>query len=116
MPFDWVNRVRGEYHSTRLIENTAQHVFQNIQGPVINPLTPPVLSADGTERVSGGLSALNSAIQAQQSVLVISDQYLILAGLTAILFIVMVILPVRTYPPRIALIKLMNSHNSGKSL
>ncbi|WP_366535531.1 hypothetical protein, partial [Acinetobacter baumannii] len=28
----------------------------------------------------------------------------------------MVILPVRTYPPRIALIKLMNSHNSGKSL
>ncbi|HDU7927719.1 TPA: MFS transporter, partial [Acinetobacter baumannii] len=113
---DWVNRVRGEYHSTRLIENTAQHVFQNIQGPVINPLTPPVLSADGTERVSGGLSALNSAIQAQQSVLVISDQYLILAGLTAILFIVMLILPVRTYPPRIALIKLMNSHNSGKSL
>lgn len=57
-----------------------------------------MLSADGTERVSGGLSALNSAIQAQQSVLVISDQYLILAGLTAILFIVMVILPVRTYP------------------
>ncbi|MGM7311838.1 hypothetical protein ACOI3P_19310, partial [Acinetobacter baumannii] len=49
-------------------------------------------------------------------VLVISDQYLILAGLTAILFIVMLILPVRTYPPRIALIKLMNSHNSGKSL
>lgn len=113
---DWVNRVRGEYHSTRLIENTAQHVFQNIQGPVINPLTPPVLNANGADRVSGGLSALNSAIQAQQSVLVISDQYLILAGLTAILFIVMLILPVRTYPPRIALIKLMNSHNSGKSL
>ena len=113
---DWISRVRGEFHSTRLIENTANKVFQNIQGPAIDPLNPPVLTANGAERVSGGLSALNSAIQTQQSVLIIHDQYLILAGLTVMLFIIMLLLPVRTYPPRIALIKLMNSHNSGKSL
>jgi DHA2 family multidrug resistance protein len=41
----------------------------------------------------------------QQSVLVISDQYLILAGLSVFVLFLLMILPIRTYPPRIALVK-----------
>ena len=80
MPFDWVNRVRGEYHSTRLIENTAQHVFKIFKALLLI-LLPACAECRWYRTCFGGLSALNSAIQAQQSVLVISDQYLILADL-----------------------------------
>lgn len=102
---DLMQRFRGQLHTTRLLEQSGAHRFQVLQGPIVDPRHPPPLLADGAQRVANSLSTFHSSIVAQRTVMVISDDYLLMAGFAAVVFMVLLVLPVRTYPPRIALMK-----------
>ena len=52
---------------------------------------------------AGGSGALMETIRVQGTVLTLSDAFLITAAIVVALMAVLLILPVRTYPPRIAL-------------
>ena len=64
---------------------------------------PPPLLPDGTPRSPGAMEALNTVLDAQVTTLVTSDTYLVMAALVVVLILVLAILPVRTYPPRIVM-------------
>lgn len=96
---------RGELHGTRLIERAGSHAFSLIRGAALDPHHAPPLLPDGTLRSGESLGAFHEAIVQQQAVMVASDQYLFLAGLAAFVLVVLIILPIRTYPPHIALVK-----------
>ena len=94
---------RGQLHATRLLERAGGHRFAIIQAPAIDPRFLPPLLPNGAPRSAESLSAFRQSLSIQQAVLVTSDQYLILAGLAVVMLLVLLILPTRTYPPRIAL-------------
>ncbi|MED5544322.1 MAG: MFS transporter [Pseudomonadota bacterium] len=100
-----VAHFRGELHGTRLIERAGSHAFALIRGPALDPRHAPPLAADGSPRSAEALGAFHEAIVRQQAVMVASDQYLFLAGLAGFVLLVLILLPVRTYPPHIALVK-----------
>jgi len=94
---------RGQLHATRLLERAGSHRFVVLQGPALDPRHLPPLMPNGAPRSADSLSSFHHMLSAQQAVLVTSDQYLILAGLGGVMLLVLLILPIRTYPPRIAL-------------
>ena len=77
-------RWRGGLHSSRLSDQLGQERFGL-----------PGAAAPGA----------GAAVQAQSVVLTISDAFFIMGVLTAALLVVLAVLPVRTYPPRIVFAK-----------
>ncbi len=77
-------RWRGALHYNRIVDQSGQGNFSAVQrhGP-------------------GGLAAFRSTVETQAMVLTLSDAFLIIACLAMLLMVVLVVLPVRTYPPRI---------------
>ena len=77
-------RWRGALHYNRIVDQSGQGSFDALQrhGPA-------------------GIAAFRSAVQAQAMVLTFSDAFLIIACIAAALVVVVLVLPVRTYSPRI---------------
>jgi DHA2 family multidrug resistance protein len=106
-----VERWRGGLHSARLTDQVGQERWQLIQanpkgpglftGPLTDRMMTPPLMPDGHPRLPGGLGEFNELVAQQTRILTLSDLYLVFAALTAALFVVLLILPVRSLPPRL---------------
>jgi MFS transporter, DHA2 family, multidrug resistance protein len=96
-----IDRWRGALHSDRLIDEVGQDRWRVIQGNGVLPQYPPPLMPNGQPRVPGSLEALGHAVEQQVAILSASDAFLILGALTVFLMVVVMTLPVRTFPPRI---------------
>ncbi len=77
---------RGSLHYNRLADQLGQMRWQHA--------VPP-----------GSASSLAQAVQAQAMVLTLSDTYLVMAALGVVLAVVLLVLPVRSLPPRLELAK-----------
>ena len=97
-----VDRWRGHLHSARITDRLGAERFTLIQGQGAPTYAAPLLPS-GTPRTPDSLRQLNALVQQQTAVLTLSDAFLVMAGLVVALMIVLLVLPVRTYPPRIAL-------------
>jgi DHA2 family multidrug resistance protein len=95
-------RWRGGLHFNRLVDQASHHRYSVIQGQGLVAGNTRGLSHNGKD-APGALDVLVHAIREQATVLTLSDSFVIIAGLAVALIIVLLILPERTYPPRIAL-------------
>ncbi len=77
-------RWRGGLHFNRIVDQSGQGSFSALQ-----------------RHDPGSVAAFRGAVQAQATVLTLSDAFLIIAALGLALVLVLATLPVRTYPPRI---------------
>ncbi|MGI4747735.1 MAG: MFS transporter, partial [Janthinobacterium lividum] len=90
-------RWRGGLHYNRLADQAGLNRFGILQGPGLIPGNPPPAPSQA------GSEAYRVAIEAQAMVLTLADGFLIIAALAFALILVLLVLPVRTYPPRIEL-------------
>ena len=77
-------RWRGALHYNRIVDQSGQGTFSVLQ-----------------QHDAGSIAAFQSTVQAQATVLTLSDAFLVIACLGVALAVVLAVLPVRTYPPRI---------------
>jgi MFS transporter, DHA2 family, multidrug resistance protein len=98
-----VARWRGALHSDRLTDQMGLDRYRVIQAPTIDPQRVPALLPSGVPRSPDALSLLSGSLHAQTDVMVLSDAFLVVAGVVAFLMVAVCIIPVRTYPPRIML-------------
>jgi DHA2 family multidrug resistance protein len=101
--FQLAMRWRGGLHADRLLDQAGQSRFQVIQAKGLLPNLPPPLLPSGLPRAHGSLGHFAEEIARQATVLSLGDAFLIMGALTTGLMLVLLILPVRTYPPRIQL-------------
>ena len=87
-----VERWRGAFHSERLVDQVGRDRFQ--------PMSSPTGLATGDHGES-----LAHAVERQVSVLTTADTFLVLAAVGVVLALLVLLLPVRTYPPRILFAK-----------
>ena len=79
-----IMRWRGALHYNRIVDQSGHGAFSALQ-----------------PHGAAGLRAFGGAVQAQATVLTLSDAFLVIAVLAVALMLVLAVLPVRTYPPRI---------------
>jgi len=98
----FIVRWRGNLHSERLVDQLGQNRFELALNTASFgvPQTPTILAGPASP---DPLRALSFAVQQQVTVLTIADTYLVLGVITALLMVVVMLLPVHTPPPRIAL-------------
>jgi MFS transporter, DHA2 family, multidrug resistance protein len=96
-----IDRWRNALHSDRLIDEAGQDRWRVIQSNGVLPQYSPRLTPDGQPRVPNSLEAFGHAVEQQVAILSTSDTFLILGALTVFLMVVVMTLPVRTFPPRI---------------
>jgi len=101
--FQLIMRWRGGLHTDRLLDAVGQSRFRVIQAKALLPNHLPPLLPSGRPRAPGSLDHFAGEIARQASVLSFGDAFLIIAALTIGLMIVLLVLPVRTRPPRIQL-------------
>ncbi len=103
----WVTQLivrwRGGLHYNRVVDQIGQSRYRVIQAQGLLPGNPPPLLPNGQPRSPGALNGLMTAVQAQVTVLTLSDAFLIFGSLTILLMVVLFLVPVRTYPPRIVM-------------
>jgi DHA2 family multidrug resistance protein len=99
-----IARFRGTLHRDRILDELGQnrvalvetyHLPSSLGSPVDSPNTP----------TARALQALNGLVRQQVAALTTIDAFIILGALTIFLMVVLATVPVRTYPPRIALAK-----------
>src|SRR6202043_2963461 len=100
-----IDRWRNALHSDRIIDEAGQDRWRVIQSNGVLPQYPPPLMPDCQPRVPNSLEAFSHAVEQQVTILTTSDPFLILGALTVFLMIVVMTLPVRTFPPRIQFAK-----------
>ena len=100
-----VQRWRGGLHSVRLTDQIGQARYRVVQGAPVLPQDPGPLLAGGQPRAPGALAGFDAVVRQQVTVLTLSDAFLILGALAAALMLLVLVLPVRTMPPRIQLAK-----------
>ena len=100
-----IERWRGGLHYNRIADQVGQERWRLIQAPQIPPYPTPPLTPNGQPSAPGSLAAFQTMIEQQARVLTISDAYLVFAGITVLLILVLVVLPERTLPPRILFAK-----------
>jgi len=96
-----IDRWRNALHSDRIVDEAGQDRWRVIQSNGVLPQYPPPLMPNGQPRLLGSLEALGHSVEQQVAILSASDAYLILGALTVFLMVVVMTLPVRTFPPRI---------------
>ena len=79
-----IMRWRGGLHHNRIVDQSGQGSFNILHG-----------------HDPAGIAAFRSTVQAQATVLTLSDAFLVIACLALALAAVLAMLPVRTFPPRI---------------
>ena len=89
-----IARWRGNLHSDRIVDQLGQNRFELALNTASFGVPPTPTNPAG---------AVSLAVQQQVTILSIADTYLILGALTALLMVVVVLLPVYTPPPRIVL-------------
>ncbi|GBQ21307.1 MFS transporter [Tanticharoenia sakaeratensis] len=99
---DLVHRWRGGLHSNRLADQLGRERFRTYQAHGVSWQHPAPLLPNGTPRAPQSVLAFREELSKQATVLAISDAFLVFAGVAVIMLVVLLILPVRTYPPRIA--------------
>jgi DHA2 family multidrug resistance protein len=99
--FGLIDRWRDALHSDRIVDEAGQDRWRVIQSNGVLPQYPPQLMPNGQPRPPGDLEALGHAVEQQVTILSASDTFLILGALTVFLMVVVMTLPVRTFPPRI---------------
>ena len=97
-------RLRGNLHSERITDHLGAIRFRLIQG-FGSPHMHAFLLPNGHPRVAGSLRQLNQLAREQVLVLTMRDAFLVVGAVVVALMLVLLVLPVRTYPPRIALTK-----------
>ena len=100
-----MTRWRGGLHSNRLSDAIGSMRFQSPHGASSSLVYSSSLETDGRQRMYGDQAHFASAVHQQVLVLTLSDTFLVMAGLVVGLAVLLLFLPVRTYPPRIALAK-----------
>jgi DHA2 family multidrug resistance protein len=98
---DLINRWRNALHSDRIIDQVGQDRWRLIQSNGVLPQYPPPLTPTGHPSVPNSLEVFRQAVEQQVTILSTSDAFLILGALTLFLMVVVITLPVRTFPPRI---------------
>jgi MFS transporter, DHA2 family, multidrug resistance protein len=96
-----IDRWRNALHSSRIIDEAGQDRWRVIQSNGVLPQYPAPLTPGGRPRAPGSLEAFSHAVERQVAILSASDTFLILGALTVFLMVVVMTLPVRTFPPRI---------------
>ena len=99
-----IGRWRGNLHSDRLVDQLGQNWFDLAQNTASFGVPPTPTNPWGAASPDP-LQALSLAVRQQVTVLTIADTYLVLGAITALLMLVVLLLPVHTPPPRIALVK-----------
>ena len=95
-----IERLRGTLHADRLAERLGMDRFpalQAVRGAA--GALPPMAPAARPK----ALQAFAREVQEQVTVLTLADGYLIVAGVAVLMLVILLVLPVRTYPPRIQL-------------
>jgi MFS transporter, DHA2 family, multidrug resistance protein len=100
-----VTRWRGALHSDRLVDQVGHNWFRTIEAPTLLPQDPAPLLPDGQPSATGSLLQFAHMIELQVSVLTTADTFLLMAALCTVCMFLTLVLPVRTYPPRILLTK-----------
>ena len=100
-----IERWRGELHYSRILDQSGQGRYSVVQARGLIPGNQPPLLPNGRESLPGSLGAFDSAVRAQAAVMTFSDAFAIFGAITVFLMVVVLVLPVRPYPPRIALAK-----------
>jgi DHA2 family multidrug resistance protein len=100
-----IDRWRDALHSDRIVDEAGQDRWRVIQSNGVLPQYPPPLMPDGQPRVPNSLEAFSHAVEQQVTILSTSDTFLIFGALTVCFMVVVLLLPVRTMPPRIQLAK-----------
>src|ERR1700726_3724937 len=100
-----IDRWRNALHSDRILDEAGQDRWRVIQSNGVLPQYPPPLTPDGQPRVPNSLEAFSHVVEQQVTILTTSDTFLILGSLTVFLMVVVLLLPVRTMPPRIQFAK-----------
>jgi DHA2 family multidrug resistance protein len=100
-----ITRWRGALHSDRIIDQIGQNRFRTVQSNGILQNVPTPLLPNGHLRAPDALQAFAAAVQKQVTIMTAADTFLILGALTVLLMFVVVLLPVRTLPPRLLLAK-----------
>lgn len=83
-----IMRWRGAFHYNDIVDQSGLGSFSALQ-----------------HHSQAALAVFSQAVQAQSTVMALSDAYFVIAALTVVLMVVLLVLPVRTYPPRIELAK-----------
>ena len=100
-----IARWRGGLHDQRILDQSGQGRYQVIQAQGLIPGNPAPLQPNGQPLFAGALSGFDDTVRLQATVLTVSDTFAVFGALTVALMIVLLTLPERTYPPRIALAK-----------
>ena len=82
-----IARWRGGLHYNRIVDQSGQGTFSALQHP------------------PGSITGFSNTVAAQANVLALSDAFLVIGALGIALAVVLLMLPVRTYPPRIIFAK-----------
>ncbi|WP_419757253.1 MFS transporter [Acidisoma sp.] len=98
-----VARWRGALHSSRLTDQAGQQRFTVLDGATALPNVPVPFNPAGMPRAPGSLAGFAQTVGRQADILTLSDTFLVMAAIIAALMVVVIILPVRSLPPRIAL-------------
>ena len=83
-----IMRWRGALHFNRIVDQSGQGPFSALQHPP-----------------RAAMEAFQAVVEQQATVLTLADAFLIIAGLVVVLMAVLLVVPERTQPPRIALAK-----------
>jgi DHA2 family multidrug resistance protein len=98
-----IQRWRGGLHRDRILDILGDRRLDVVQAAPIPGATLPVLTPQGQQSVPGALTVLQRAVQAEVTTLTTIDTFAILGLLAIVMLMIVATLPVRTYPPRIAL-------------
>ena len=98
-----IERQRGDLHYNRIADSLGLERYRLLQanpalGAAATPLTP-----QGGPQAPGAAAALGAEVQRQVATLTTADAFWIMAALVVVMMVVLATVPVRTYPPRIAL-------------
>jgi DHA2 family multidrug resistance protein len=98
-------RWRSALHSDRLVDQVGQNWFGSFQTQNLLAQDPAQLLRTGQTSANGSLQQLAHAVAQQVSVMTTADTFLVMAALCVIYMLVTLVLPVRTYSPRILFAK-----------
>src|SRR3984957_13273752 len=98
-----IARWRGNLHSDRIIDQIGQNRYSTIQGHGVLPNLPTPLLPNGFPRTPNSLQALATVVQEQVEVMTAADTFLVVGALAVFSMVVLLLLPVRTPPPRLLL-------------
>lgn len=104
-----INRWRGGLHSDRLVDRLGLDRFRTFQADSIPLQRPAPLLPNGMPRSPDALSVFKSQLTHQTRVLELSDAYIVLAAISVTLALWVVLLPIRTFPPRLIFVKKSDS-------